>query len=678
MIKEKLLKSLKLSNVNEEIENLIDLCIEKCLKNVKLIKYVKYVDILDDHFINNNDKVFIPKEIKKPLKGCSKAVFVILSLGSKTEKHLDSEKDEYTKYLISEIYDIILDQEYEKLWCGLHASLENSYGLTPVISPGDYLLSIQKLIFDIINPNDITLNLDSYFIYPLKTITFITGIGENLVTPDFSERCKYCTSTKCKVQIKVNDKGIVVKRGEKLIDVLIDENIPINSYCGGKGTCKKCYVLVNGEKELACSIYCYEGLSVKTLSDFESIMIEGSTGKLNIKTPSNKGYGIVIDVGTTTIVTCLYSLSDGTKLKEISSHNPQYRYGLDVISRITYSLTHADGLMDMHIVIKNHLKSLINELTQDYQEELKSIVLVGNPTMISIINNIPLEGLATYPFETKVDKYIYENGKLLNLSANIKITFIYAHSSFIGSDIIAGIVSSDFHNSKDYNLLIDLGTNGELALGNKDIIYTCSCASGPAFEGANITLGTPSISGAIYQIDLDNNYKTIDNKKPIGFCGSGIIDYVSKMLDGKVLDSSGSYIKEPLKIENKYFLNQNDIRNVQLAKSAIITGIELLIKTASIDINNIKNVYLSGGFGSNINIDSCIRIGLIPKELKDKVKLIGNSAIKGAALYLLSENYQSIFDNLKPKIKTLDLVNNELFGEFFINNLKLDYKEKMS
>ena len=150
------------------------------------------------------------------------------------------------------------------------------------------------------------------------------------------------------------------------------------------------------------------------------------------------------------------------------------------------------------------------------------------------------------------------------------------------------------------------------------------------------------------------------------------------MLDGKVLDSSGSYIKEPLKIENKYFLNQNDIRNVQLAKSAIITGIELLIKTASIDINNIKNVYLSGGFGSNINIDSCIRIGLIPKELKDKVKLIGNSAIKGAALYLLSENYQSIFDNLKPKIKTLDLVNNELSGEFFINNLKLDYKEKMS
>src|SRR5690554_6365298 len=115
MIKEKLLKSLKLSNVNEEIENLIDLCIEKCLKNVKLIKYVKYVDILDDHFINNNDKVFIPKEIKKPLKSCSKAVFVILSLGSKTEKHLDSEKDEYTKYLISEIYDIILDQEYEKL-----------------------------------------------------------------------------------------------------------------------------------------------------------------------------------------------------------------------------------------------------------------------------------------------------------------------------------------------------------------------------------------------------------------------------------------------------------------------------------------------------------------------------------------------------------------------------------
>jgi len=661
-LKTKLLDSLKLKDLTLEIDNLIDSCINLCFGNYEVISYEK--------------KVQINKELKKVLnlKGCKDAYFNILSLGNKAQALLDKEKDEFTKYIIDEVFNLILDQEYENKWCELKSKIPSNLGLTHPYSPGaNCPLELQKIIFDEIKPHNLFLD-DSYFITPTKTITFIIGVG-NIKTPSSFNKCDYCNYPKCKVRITIDHKEYFVNKGERLIDVFLKYHLPINSFCGGNKRCGKCYVFVDDKKMLACETIVSNNMHVTTLPSLEKMAIE--TNAIDAIQDINKKHetGIVIDVGTTTIVGVLYDLITGFKADTIAFHNKQYQHGLDVISRITYTLTNLNGLDILNNLIIEQLNDCIKKLESNH---LKKIIIVGNPTMISIILKLPLASLATYPYSTSLTQFITVNGKDLNLNKDVPVTFIYAASSFIGSDIVSGIIACNFLNSDKYQLLIDLGTNGEISLGNKDEVYCCSVASGPAFEGANISCGVPSIPGAIYEVNFhDNSYKTINNVSPIGFCGLGIIDLVSNLLIHQYIDESGLYIKDPYKLETnnqEFILTQQDIREVQLAKSAIITGIELLLSKLNINYQDIENVYLSGGFGSNINIDSCINIGLIPQALRNKIKIIGNSALKGAALYLIDPQYEEDFIKLKSIINNLDLIDNPSFQDKFIDNLKLQPK----
>ena len=277
-------------------------------------------------------------------------------------------------------------------------------------------------------------------------------------------------------------------------------------------------------------------------------------------------------------------------------------------------------------------------------------VIAGNTTMIHLLLKLPCKSISLAPFIPISTKELEYEGKDLGIDINGVISIMPGIASYVGSDITAGIISSNLTKNEKYSLLLDLGTNGEMALGNKDEVITCSTAAGPAFEGANIKYGIGGVKGAICKVDLskDKVYETIENINPIGICGSGVLDGVGQLLKYNIIDETGRiYDIDELdenisndrivEIDNmKQFILENnnniisitqkDIREVQLAKAAICAGIQILLKERNLNVNDIENVYIGGGFGNFMNVDSCIEIGMIPKELKDKITSIGNCA----------------------------------------------------
>lgn len=685
-IKNNVIQELALPSIPNDIEELINQLTLECLDNYNLIKEIKKVDTkILKSYLPNTDNIW------KTLSGCDAVYIGLISLGQKSQKYLDSisDKGSFETYLVDLIYNLILNECFSQVWCNLQDNLQDNYGLTPVIAPGekDFSIVLQKLIFEFVSSPEVVLDYKTFFMTPLKSITFMIGVGKDILSYNIEQRCHDCHNLKCHqklVEIKINNVIYRVPYQKRLYDVLVDNKIFFDSFCGGNHRCSRCKVTVvknnKTETKLACDTYCSHGLEVITNSEINKIEIEDTyQGFIHKGAITNDdSYGIVFDVGTTTIVGGIYHLGSKEELQVVAEHNEQYLYGLDVISRISYTLTNKSGLEQLNKSIINQLNSIIKKLTNSILGYVSKIVIVGNPTMISIINNISLTSLASYPFESQVNRFIEVESQKIGLFSNAVVTFISGISGFVGSDVLSDIVASKFYEADNYQLLIDLGTNGEIALGNKDEIYTCSTAAGPAFEGAKISCGVPSIPGAISKFSLENgnyNYTTIKNKPSIGFCGSGIVDLVATLLDNNIIDQSGMFINSDdfhINLDNNSFIfNQQDVRELQLAKSAIRTGVEILLRKAKISTAQIESVFISGGLGSNINVKSAIKIGLLPNSTESKVKLIGNSSYYGASLYLLYAKYKELFIKTQSIIKSIDLNNEEEFIDLFVNYLAL-------
>lgn len=686
-IKNKVIQELALPSIPNEILELINKLTLDCLNNYNLIRDIKKVDtIILKNYLSNNDKVW------QTLNNCEIVYIGLISLGDKSQKYLDSviDKSSFESYLIDVIFNIILNECFSVAWCNLQDTLQDNYGLTSIIAPGerDIDLELQKVIFEFVTSSDVHLDPKTLFMTPLKSMTFMIGVEKCIQSYNLEKRCYDCHNLKCHqkiIDIKINNVIYQVPYQKRLYDILVDNKIFFDSFCSGNHLCGKCKVLIikdnNSETKLACDTYCSHGLEVITNSEINKIEIEAAYQGIIHKgsnITNDDSYGIVFDVGTTTIVGGIYHLGSKKEIQVVAEHNEQYLYGLDVISRISYTLTNKNGLEKLNKSIISQLNSIINKLTNNLLGIITKIVIVGNPTMISIINNFSLTSLASYPFESQVNHFIEVNSEKLGLIGSAIVTFISGISGFIGSDVLGGIVASKFYEASQYQLLIDLGTNGEIALGNRNEIYTCSTAAGPAFEGAKISCGVPSIPGAISKFFIDKgntHYSTIKNQPPIGFCGSGIIDLVATLLNNNLIDQSGMFRNNDqfsISLDNNNFIfNQQDIRELQLAKSAIRTGIDILLKKANINSSQLESIFISGGLGSNVNIKSAIQIGLLPKETEGKVHLIGNSAYYGASLYLVNNEYQALFNKTQSIIKSIDLNDEDTFIDLFVKYLAL-------
>lgn len=449
-------------------------------------------------------------------------------------------------------------------------------------------------------------------------------------------------------------------------------------------------------------------ISIKDLQNISEILEENDY-KITLTTYTNKllhiqgndrskyKYGIAIDLGTTTIALYLIDLNNGDIISVLSQVNNQRAYGSDVISRINYTIENKNGINELNKCIIDEINEMIDKICKANKidkEEIYNLVVVGNTTMIHLVMKLNCKSIALAPFIPTLTETYECLSSDLGININGIVSFPPGMSAYVGSDISAGILSSNICEKEKYSLLLDIGTNGEMALGNKDKVFTCSTAAGPAFEGANIKYGVGGIYGAISSIDLSKStiYKTINNKTPCGICGSGVLDISSQLLKYEIIDESGRMcdldeiknenLRKRLKEENnmkefvifededkKISFTQKDIREVQLAKAAINAGMKVLLKESNLTYDDIEHVYIGGGFGNFMDVESAVNIGMIPKELKNKIKSIGNCAGKGAINYLINEKKQEEIINITNKCKYIELSQSKDFQEFYIDSI---------
>ncbi|KJS84808.1 MAG: hypothetical protein JM58_10270 [Peptococcaceae bacterium BICA1-8] len=395
-------------------------------------------------------------------------------------------------------------------------------------------------------------------------------------------------------------------------------------------------------------------------------------------------YGIAVDLGTTTIVASLVNLLNGEVIKSCSILNSQRKFGEDVISRIQYS---ASGNLDeLKNVVREDILSALAELltsTGVNREKVFSMVIAGNTTMQSLLLGLHCESLTAHPFKTVTisEHKIRFRDIFISDILECEVIVLSGISAYVGADIVAGMLYCNFDKLNQNAMLIDIGTNGEIVIGSKEKILCLATAAGPAFEGGNITNGIGSVTGAIHEVKMINNeirYNTINDSAPIGICGSGVLDIVSTGLLNNSIDKTGRFSQKidggVLEIAKNasneaIIFTQKDIREVQLAKSAIRTGIEILIKRLNVSYDEIETVYIAGGFGTYMDIESAIRIGMIPKEFKGKIKIVGNSSLGGAITYLINKKSREKINNILEKATYIDISSDRTFNDLFVENM---------
>jgi uncharacterized 2Fe-2S/4Fe-4S cluster protein (DUF4445 family) len=392
-------------------------------------------------------------------------------------------------------------------------------------------------------------------------------------------------------------------------------------------------------------------------------------------------FGLAIDIGTTTLALCLVDLLSGEVIKTHSLLNNQRRYGADVISRIQYS-EGEDGSA-LHSSICTDIINSIQGFDARTRELIVHVVIAGNTTMLHFLLGLPAESLGRYPFQsvtTELQEFSF--AELFGEDClDCLTTVLPGVSAFAGADVVAGLLQCGFADTGKISMLIDIGTNGEIAVGNQNKILCVTTAAGPAFEGANLSCGTGSVSGAIDTFDLTGgrmHYTTIDGGEPVGICGSGVLDIMAACVREKVVDATGKFDANrfpdailPIAKTRRGWIsfNQKDVRELQLAKSAMRAGIEVLLKAYGCGYDEVETVYLAGSFGSRLNSKSAVEIGLLPRQLQSKVKAAGNTALGGAIHYLFSSSGKQAISQLLAVSSHLDLAADPEFNELFIKHM---------
>lgn len=524
---------------------------------------------------------------------------------------------------------------------------------------------------------------------------------------------------------------VSIKRGSLVIPevAVVGQNlktflqryVPLPSPCGGVGTCGKCRVLIGGitapitqnereyfsEQELeegfrfACKQqvragmiltvpYYPEKMQAAVDTDFDIVASKAGVSR-------KKPLGIAVDIGTTTVAAYLYDLATGKQLGQKSAMNAQKSFGADVISRIQYSIEHDNGIVALQKSICQQLNLLATRLMSSYgrsMTELAEICIAANTTMLHFLMGADAKGIAVAPFKPEFLESKDVVATDLGLIFSGKVHLMPSISAYVGADITAGIISSELDRAENPSLLIDIGTNGEMVLGSRHGLLACSTAAGPAFEGASIYDGIGGVVGAISVVDLahDPFYRTIGGAKPIGICGSGVLDCFAQLYQHGVVDETGRML-DPDEIENpvlaarviehdeglafklvdadehgqkQILFTAKDVREVQLAKAAIRAGMETLVQTAGLSYDELDTLYLAGGFGNYLDDESALVAGLLPKEMEGRIIAIGNASGRGAALTLMQDETRVRAAEIARNCKYIELSNSAAFMNFYI------------
>jgi uncharacterized 2Fe-2S/4Fe-4S cluster protein (DUF4445 family) len=483
-------------------------------------------------------------------------------------------------------------------------------------------------------------------------------------------------------------KEFTVNHQTPLIDVLHEFGVEFP--CGGKGTCGKCKVrLLNGEIEitpthqqkleqlnlssdwrLACYSHCTSDITLE-IDQFNHLILADES---EFKFVPQQGFGIAVDLGTTTVVVQLIDLMTSKVISVETFLNPQVKFGADLISRIQACLDGHSGEMTRQI--RKAIGTTIELILKKHCVEVQQIILVGNTAMQLIFANSDITPLSAYPFHVNdLEMKLFSTEDLeWNFTTAGSIRFYPSIGSFVGSDILAGIVATELHLKENYTALIDLGTNGEIVVGNRDRIVCASTAAGPAFEGANISMGMRAVTGAVsslYWKEGKFEATVIGNTIPKGICGSALIDAVAIFRQQDLIGMFGEINsgEMQLPVVGKVVLTQKDINEFQLAKAAIAAGLTILCSQLSIKVSDISELYIAGGFGNYINLSHLTATGMIELP-EEKIHKMGNTALIGAKLFLFTDD--SVTHEILNRTSHINLESDPDFQDIYVEKLMFE------
>ena len=456
-----------------------------------------------------------------------------------------------------------------------------------------------------------------------------------------------------------------VPAGTTLLQAQIDAGLRPDAPCAGRGTCGKCLVRVDGQELLACQTAVDRDMTVHTgKTEAVTILTEGLSAAV---TPDGSDdYVLACDIGTTTVVAYLLDGHTGALLARSSVMNPQSQFGADVISRIQHALQ--GGAEELSSAIRETLRQLCKDAATRAGIDPNSITraaIVGNTAMHHLLLGIDPNPLVTPPYMPGVREALQLG--CARILPNI--------AGFVGGDTVGCMTATRFDQMQELTLLIDIGTNGEMVLGDRHRRVACSTAAGPAFEGARISCGMRGAPGAVDHVtakDGQLRYTVIGGGDPEGLCGSGLLDLVAVLLDLGIIDESGRMEEKTFPLCDKVTLTQKDVREVQLAKAAIRAGIELLCAHLGKKPEDIRHVLLAGAFGSYMNPASACRIGMIPPVLLERIQPIGNAAGEGAKLCALSAKEYAYSQSLAEHTEFLELASMAEFQDCYVDALEFE------
>ena len=482
------------------------------------------------------------------------------------------------------------------------------------------------------------------------------------------------------LQIMPQDIALSVEDGSNLMEALRSAGLQPEAPCGGKGTCGKCKVLWNGEEVLSChTVIDRDGTVV--LPQKQNTVILTSGVSVETKAEGEHTYVLAFDIGTTTVVAYLLDGKTGQQLAQASCLNPQGVYGADVIARIQHVIT--TGTEELKKQILGALAELTREVAQKAEIDPTQIGLgavVGNTAMHHLLLGIDPKPLTTPPYMPKVSEALALPAKeYLPIAPAGTLRVLPNIAGFVGADTVGCMAATRFDQFEKLTLMIDIGTNGEMVLGDRTGRLACSTAAGPAFEGAKISCGMRGAVGAVDRVWLEKGklqYHVIGEGKAIGLCGSGLLDLVACLLELEEISPSGRMeCKEYPLADTDVVLTQQDVREVQLAKAAIRAGIELMCQYLHRSVEQIDTVLLAGAFGNYMDPGSACRIGMIPPCLEHKIRPIGNAAGAGAKLSALSGEEFSYAQDLAENTEFLELASMPQFQDSFVDFLCFEEDE---
>lgn len=412
-------------------------------------------------------------------------------------------------------------------------------------------------------------------------------------------------------------------------------------------------------------------------------------------------YGLAFDIGTTTVVGMLWNLNNGELVDVEARTNPQSNFGADVISRIQFTKEGEENLEFMQKKIIQCFNEIIQTFTSKNEfkpEHIYDLTVVGNTTMSHLFEGVDPESLARTPFAPVFCQGVNGTARELGLAVNplANVYVLPNIAGHVGSDIVAGILATDINQRKGITLAIDIGTNGEVTFAHDGKISVCSTAAGPAFEGASIHHGMRAAKGAIEKVKIKDGQialKIIDGDEPLGICGSGLIDAVAELLNAGLITKNGRMMTREEAIEagvkkeladclikadmgmafvlyqdnaRTILINQSDIREVQLAKAAMLAGMCTLVKHSGFRLEDVDRVLIAGAFGNYIDKKSAVRIGLLPDIGIDKILSVGNAAGSGASMALLSEKLRAEAESLASSATHIELSMNPDFQDEYM------------